>query len=83
METTLPLTLPPGRLHESFREQVERAVGEIVPSGKRGAVLAIANHEGTTLTFATKIGDTWSLDVSAGKAWHGPVTGQVRVVGSW
>lgn len=83
MDDALPIVVPSGKVSRQLRAQVEAAVAEIVPAGKRGAFLAIAGHEGTTVTVATKIGDDWILAADANRKWSGEVSGQVRVVGSW
>jgi len=78
-----PVTLPPGRFTPTIRSQVEHAVAQIVPEGDTVAVLALADGDGSTVTVAAKVGDHWELAASAGKAWHGPISGQVVLVGSW
>ena len=80
---TLPIVIPSGSLTRQLRGQIESAVAQIIPDGKRGAVLAIAGNEGATVTVATKIGDDWILAADASRKWGGAVSGQVRVVKSW
>lgn len=54
-----------------------------IPSGKRGALLAIADQNGVRAQLAAKINDNWELAGEVGREWTGPITGQVMVQGSW
>lgn len=79
----LPVEIPSGPLTKSLRASIESAVKDIVPDGKRGAVLAIADHEGATIAVATKVGDSWRIGGDVQRKWGGAVQGRVMVVGSW
>jgi hypothetical protein len=80
---TLPVVVTHGPVTRSLRQQVELAVADLVPAGRRGAVVALAGHEGATVTVATKVGDHWRLAGNVSRKWGGDVSGQVVVVGSW
>lgn len=55
----------------------------VVPDGKRGALLVIADQNGARAHLAAKLGDNWKVAFEAGKPWAGPVTGAVMLEGSW
>lgn len=80
---SLPVTIDVGELTKINKAKIEQAIREIVPEGKRGAVLVVADHEATTVTLATKVGDHWQLAADAKYKWRGNVTGQVRILGTW
>ncbi|HMG19498.1 MAG TPA: hypothetical protein VK573_12290 [Gemmatimonadales bacterium] len=54
-----------------------------IPEGKRGALLVIADAQGTRLQVAAKLGEDWALAADAMKPWDGPWSGSVSVQGSW
>lgn len=57
-----------------------------IPADHRGALVVTVDLNGDArLRVATKLssdGD-WRLEAGVNKPWHGPVTGEVTVVGSW
>lgn len=80
---TLPVVVPSGPMTRSLREQVQGAIADLIPLDKRGAAVAIAGHEGATLTVATRIGESWALGGDVTRKWGGDVHGRVLVVGTW
>lgn len=54
-----------------------------IPDGKRGALVVVADEQGTRAHLAARINGNWNVAFEAGKPWHGPVTGQVMVQGTW
>ena len=81
--TPLPIALPNGPLTKQLKTAVELELSKAIPDGKKGAIVAIANHEGATVAVATKLGDSWKLGGSVTQKWGGGVSGQVMVVGTW
>jgi hypothetical protein len=83
--TDLGVTIPPGVLTASVRQEVERAVATNVPEGKQGALVTVVNADGVHLGVTANLDrkGNWKLDAAATKAWGGKVTGQVLLVGSW
>jgi hypothetical protein len=75
--------LPPGPVTSAFRASLERALADVIPKDKRGAVLAVADDKGARIAFATRVGNHWELGASAGRSWDGDVSGAVVVQGTW
>jgi hypothetical protein len=80
---SLPVTIDIGDLTKINKAKIEQAIREIVPAGKRGAILAVADHEAFTVTTAMRIGAHWQLAGDVQKKWGKNVTGQVRILGTW
>lgn len=71
---------------ERTAKSVHQTLGEAfraIPSGKRAALLVIADTDGTRAVLAAKIGANWQVASGADKPWGGPVRGTVAVQGSW
>lgn len=79
----LPIALPKGPLTAQLRDAVEMELAKSIPDGKKGVVVAVANHEGVSAAIAMKVGDHWKLGGSVQKKWGGDVSGQVLVIGTW
>lgn len=76
---------PLGRtpIAEGMKRQIEDAF-KVVPEGKRGALLVMADEHGARAHVAAKIGDRWKIAAGAGVPWTGDKpSGWVSVVGSW
>lgn len=79
----LGIAIPTGPLTKSIRSQIESTIAAIVPADKNGAVLAIANMEGATIMVAHRINQHWQLSADVTRKWSGPVSGEVKLLGTW
>lgn len=73
-------------LRQSIDNETKKLVAEVtntIPPGKRAALVLIADEGGARVHAAARLGDTWKVAFGAGKAWRGPVSGRVGLVGSW
>lgn len=70
-------------LAEGMKRQIDAAFAT-VPSGKRGAVLILANEHGATAHLAAKIGDHWKVAAGGGVPWKGEKpSGWIGIAGAW
>lgn len=78
-----PLAIPAGPVASDLRKSIEAAVKDIIPAGKRAAVLTVFDPftRAGSVYVAAKIGDDWKIGGEINKAWGGPVRGQVFL--SW
>jgi hypothetical protein len=66
-----------------MKAQIDAAFG-IVPEGKRGALLIIADEQGARAHVAAKINDRWKVAAGLGVPWQGAKpSGWVAVQGAW
>jgi hypothetical protein len=76
---------PLGRtpIANGMKAQIEQAF-TVVPEGKRGALLVIADEHGARLHLAAKLGSHWKVAAGGGVPWtgHRP-SGWVGIMGSW
>lgn len=78
--------MPDELLRTPIADSVKRLIAdslEAVPAGKRGALLVIADEQGARAMLAARLGEHWKVCAGGGVPWHGPITGQVAVMGSW
>lgn len=80
--------IPAGPLSDNTRDRVERAVALNIPDGKHLAVLAMLDKTtGAPLTgavgVAVRIGDEWKLTAEARKAFGGPASAFLGLVGAF
>lgn len=56
-----------------------------VPPGKRGALVVFADGHGARAHLAAPVGDNgaWKIALTGGVTYHGAITGQVAIVGTW
>lgn len=76
---------PLGRtpIAEGMKRQIEEAFA-VVPKGKRGALIVLADEHGARAHVAAKLNDRWKVAGGAGVPWHGDKpSGWVGVVGCW
>lgn len=81
------MTDPLGRplIAEGMKRQIEQAFA-VVPDGKRGALLVIADVETKTARahLAAKIHDHWKVAAGVGVPWDGKKPeGWIGVMGAW
>jgi len=70
--------------HLDIHAAIADAISNIVPPGKVGAVVAVANSDGDVrFAVATKIGDHWTVEGDLARDGGGHVTGRVLVAASW
>lgn len=70
-------------LAEGMKRQIDEAF-KVVPEGRRGSLLIIANEQGASAHVAAKFGEHWKVAAGAGVPWTGEKpTGWVGVAGSW
>jgi hypothetical protein len=56
----------------------------LVPEGKRGALLVIADEQGARAHLAAKLNDRWKVAAGLGVPWQGEKpSGWVAVQASW
>jgi hypothetical protein len=56
----------------------------MVPEGKRGALLVVADEQGARAVLAAKFGEHWKIAGGGGVPWTGEKpTGWIGVIGSW
>lgn len=68
---------------EGMKRQIEAAF-DVVPKGKRGALLVIADEHGARAHLAAKIKGDWKVAGGASVPWTGEKPqGWVGVIGSW
>jgi len=79
----LPVSLPPGRVTPELIRDTERAIRDLIPPGKRGVFVAVADNEAATAVVATRLRKNWVLSAEAIKTWRGATSGRLRIVGSW
>lgn len=77
------VVLPTGPVTRLDREAIERALSDLIPAGKTGALIGVATHEGMVLGVAARVNQTWTVGAEVEKRWGGRVTGRVMVVGAW
>ena len=75
------LAQPPASI--DFKQSIADAIAHVVPEGKAGAFIAMADTNAVHFAVAAKIGDHWELAADAGKQWSGPITASVKVLASW
>lgn len=76
---------PLGRtpLADGMKRQIETAFA-VVPDGKRGALLVVADDSGARAHLAAKLGSHWKVAAGVGVPWTGKKpTGWVGVMGAW
>jgi hypothetical protein len=76
------MTDPRPPISEQARQLVAQAF-RAVPADKRGALLVIADEQGARAHLAARLGDTWKVAFTGGRAWSGDVQAQVAIVGTW
>jgi hypothetical protein len=54
-----------------------------VPHSSRGALLILADEHGARIMVAAKFGSNWKVAAEGSRAWTGPVSGTVSVIGYW
>lgn len=72
-------------LAAGMKRQIEQAF-TVVPEGKRGALLIIADETGARAHLAARIGDSgqWKVAAGAGRPWKGEKpAGWIGIVGAW
>jgi DNA integrity scanning protein DisA with diadenylate cyclase activity len=68
---------------DSLKQKIEDAF-KVVPEGKRGALLIIADEQGARAHVAAKLGGSWKVAAGAGVPWSGgEPSGWVGISGSW
>ena len=78
-----PVTLPPGPITPDLKSAIEQAITDLLGDSKRGAVIGVATRDGVVAGVAMRINDTWKVGADVEKAWGGPVSGRVMIMGSW
>jgi hypothetical protein len=79
------LTDPLGRtpLAEGMKAQIDAAFS-VLPDGKRGALLVMADELGARAHLAAKLGTRWKVAAGAGVPWGGTKpSGWVGIMGAW
>jgi hypothetical protein len=61
-ESLTPLT-------DATKARIDTALS-VIPEGKRGALLLVADEQGTRAYLAARLGDHWQLAAGAGVAWE-------------
>ena len=83
MPDSLSATEPP---FTPIGDAVRRSITDaftLVPDGKRGALLVIADEHGARAMVAANLNGHWKVAATTEKAWKGPVTATVSIVGTW
>lgn len=81
----MPSSDPLGRtpIAEGMKRQIEDAF-KVIPDGKRGALLVVADEQGARALVAAKLGDHWKVAAGGGVPWSGgKPSGWVGVMGAW
>lgn len=80
-----PINVPKGEVPSRLRQSIEAAVKDMVPTGKRAAILTVVDPFTRTGTVyvAARIGDDWKLGGEVSKAWGENIRGQVFLSGSF
>jgi hypothetical protein len=87
---TLPLSSPEilkdspiRRFADShLQESIDKAIAGIPPD-RHGAVIAHVDGEGVSLTTVARLGEHWSVVMTARDPWKGKLEGEAAVKFSW
>lgn len=70
-------------LADGMKRQIESAFS-IVPEGKRGALIVIADEQSARLHVAAKLGEHWKVAAGLGVPYTGQApSGWIGVLGAW
>ena len=69
-------------LSEGMKAQMDAALA-VIPDGKRGALLIIADENGVRAMLAAKLGSSWRVAAGAGISVSGHRRGGIYLSGSW
>lgn len=76
-------TVPIGDVTLDLRQSIEQAITDVIPAEHTAAIIAVANLDGFSATFAAKIGTHWQIDAELERKWSGQISGSVKILGSW
>lgn len=80
-----PLEVADGPVGSSLRAAVETSLANLVPDGKRAAVVGVLDPVGRVghVAVAARIGDHWQLAADVEARWGGTVAGRVMLFGTF
>jgi len=77
------VTLKPGPVTPDFHQAVDRALADIIPPGRTGAVIFVGTQQKIVAAAAARIDQHWVIGGDVEKIFGGPLSGQVFIKGSW
>lgn len=80
-----PLVLPPGPVPPGFRDAIEKSIANLIPPGRRGAVLGVRDLRTGRTTFgvAANLDGKGNWKAAIEGDWDGDLSGRVVLVGSF